>query len=94
MCLLQNRSQAPSQCGKRPLLLNIENINTSAITKYKREDAPKANENVAPREKRIRLAAKSKSFIIPEKKAIKLSDKDLSATQEIISDHVSTKRQN
>ncbi|THK33235.1 DNA repair and recombination protein RAD54-like [Diachasma alloeum] len=87
-----NRSLAPSQCGKRPLLLNIENINTSAITQYKREEPKNVDENVAPREKRIRLAAKGNPLLIADKKAVKLSDKDLSATQDIISDHERTIR--
>ncbi|XP_066586885.1 DNA repair and recombination protein RAD54-like [Prorops nasuta] len=69
------RSLAPSQRGKRPLLADISN--DIEYSSQKR--------NVVQQEKRF--CRNLKQLHIPEFKAVALSDSDISATQEVISEH-------
>lgn len=70
------RSLAPSQRGKRPLLLDISN--TTELTQ---------SENFAQQPKR-RTFKNIKDVQIQERKAVLLSDNGIRATQEVISEHV------
>ncbi|KAF7995794.1 hypothetical protein HCN44_006901 [Aphidius gifuensis] len=87
------RSHAPSALGKRPLLVNIENkipehrlkLNLPKpviIGSTKTDDS--TNE---PKFKRTRLTTKPRSIVIQDKKLVQLTDKDVAATQEVISEH-------
>lgn len=71
------RSLAPSQRGKRPLLLDISN--TTELTQ---------SENFTQQPKR-RPSKNIKDVQIQERKAVLLSDIGIRATQEVISEHVS-----
>lgn len=67
---------APSQRGKRPLLLDISNnITLSPVLSQAQQAKKKVCRNV-------------KTVQIPEHKAVALSADDIQATQEIISEHV------
>ncbi|KAK0084275.1 hypothetical protein PV326_006328 [Microctonus aethiopoides] len=74
-----NRSKAPSQRGKRPLLTNIENY--SPVNKIE------ANDDIIQPVKKTRLAFKKKPILIPERKCLQLTAEDVSTNQEIISEH-------
>lgn len=71
------RSLAPSQRGKRPLLLDISN--TTNLTQS--EDFTQESKRKVPRN--------IKNVQIQERKAVLLSDNGIRATQEVISEHVS-----
>lgn len=77
MCF-KNRSLAPSQRGKRPLLLDIPQ-DIAAIT---------ISENCPPESKR-RTFKNVKDIQISERKAVLLSDDGIHAMQKIVSEHVS-----
>ncbi|XP_032675450.1 DNA repair and recombination protein RAD54-like [Odontomachus brunneus] len=69
------RSLAPSQCGKRPLLLDISN--TTELTQsdsFTQQPKRRASKNI-------------KDVQIQERKAVLLSDNGVRATQEVISEH-------
>ncbi|XP_029671739.1 DNA repair and recombination protein RAD54-like [Formica exsecta] len=70
------RSLAPSQRGKRPLLLDIPQ-DIAAIT---------LSENCPPESKR-RTSKNVKDIQISERKAVLLSDDDIHTMQKIVSDH-------
>lgn len=76
MCKI--RSLAPSQRGKRPLLLDIsqdvEDLNLSQD--YTQESKRRAVKN-------------AQNIQIPERKAVVLSDNEVHAVQRTISEHVS-----
>lgn len=67
---------APSQRGKRPLLSDVSNT-VELVT-----------QPIIQREKRV-CRNNTKSIHIPEYKAAALSAEDISATQGVISEHVS-----
>lgn len=78
MCVFKIRSLAPSQRGKRPLLLDIPQ-DIAAIT---------LSENFPPESKR-RTAKNVKDVQISERKAVLLSDDGINTMQKIVSEHVS-----
>jgi len=72
------RSLAPSQRGKRPLLLDIPQ-DISELTqseKYTQEPKRRISKNV-------------KDIQIPKRKAVPLSENDVNMIQKIVSEHVS-----
>lgn len=79
MCsIYKNRSLAPSQRGKRPLLLDI--LNTTDLIQ---------SEDSTQKPKR-RTLKNVKDVQIQERKALLLSDNGVRAAQEVISEHVSS----
>lgn len=78
LCIFKIRSLAPSQRGKRPLLLDIPQ-DIAAIT---------LSENCPPESKR-RTSKNVKDVQISERKAVLLSDDGINTMQKIISEHVS-----
>lgn len=72
---LKIRSLAPSQRGKRPLLSEICN----------EQPFVKPAAVIVQKEKRSR---KTKEVVIKELKPLLLTDQDVHATQEVISEHV------
>lgn len=74
------RSLAPSQRGKRPLLLDIPQdiVELTQLENYTQEPKRRASKNV-------------KDIQIPERKAVPLSDNGICTVQKIVSEHVSCK---
>lgn len=72
------RSLAPSQRGKRPLLLDIPQdiVDLSQSENYTQEPKRRTYKNV-------------KDIQIPERKAVPLSDNGIYTMQKIVSEHVS-----
>lgn len=79
VCLMcKIRSFAPSQRGKRPLLLDIPQdiVEPTQSENYTQEPKRRASKNV-------------KDIQIPERKVVPLSDNGIYTMQKIVSEHVS-----